>query len=112
MTGPEIHPAVDADKLQNKRNAEAFSEAAQRAVASATALSEVYKRRKRKRVTLALLLRIVVGIALGFLTVMAKKYGLVHWELSGFILCAISCWLSMWIGAWAQFMWCKEGVLR
>ncbi len=112
MTGPEIHPAVDADKQRTKLNAEAFSEATQRAVASATALSEVYKRRKRKRATLSLIVRIVVGIALGFLTVMAKKYGLMKWELSGFLLCTISCWLTMWVGAWVQFMWGKEGVLR
>lgn len=112
MIGPEIHPAVDAGKMQAKCNAEAFSEATKRAVASATALAEVAKRHKRKRATLALLLRVVVGIALAFLTVMAKKYGLMQWELSGFILCAISCWLTMWVGAWVQFMWCKEGVLR
>ena len=108
MKGPEIHPAVDATKLQAQRTAEAFS----KAIAEANALAEVVKRRRCKRAVIALLTRAVAAVTLSILVVMCKKYGLMSWEVSFVAITALSSWLSLWAGAWLQFMWGKEGLLR
>lgn len=112
MKGPEIHPAVDANNVQAKRNAEAFSEATQRAVAEATVLAEVVKHRRRKRAVISLLLRVVVAIAINTLSILCRQHGLMDWEVSFAIFTGTCAWLSLWVGAWLQFMWCKEGLLR
>lgn len=113
MNGPEIHPAVDAKNIQAKRNAEAFSAATREAVANATAFAEVLKHRKRKRATIALVIRVVVAIALNAaVCLLSKADWWEFWELGLWALATINIWLAIWAGAWVQFMWCKEGVLR
>ena len=110
--GPEIHPAVEAGNPQRQRNAEAFSEATQKALASAGALAEVYKRKKQKKATLAMLLRLAVAVALCALVVVLKQCGHVSAEVAFVSLLILEGWAMVWVGAWMQFMWCKEGVLR
>lgn len=112
MKGPEIHPAVDANNVQAQRNAEAFSEATKRAVSEATAFAEVVKRRRCKRATLALLARVVVAIALEILVIVLRKQELMAPEVAIFSLAAITSWLALWVGAWLQYMWGKEGLLK
>ena len=113
QNGPEILPAVDAANVQAKRNAEAFSEATQRAVAGATAFNEVLKRHRRKRAVIGLVIRFVVYIALtAAVCLLSRADWWEFWELGIFALCALNSWFAVWVGAWVQFMWCKEGVLR
>ena len=112
MKGPEIHPAVDATNVQAQRKAEAFSEATKRAVAEATVLAEVVKRRRCKRAALALVIRIAVALALSIIVTLCKKHGLISWEVCFFTLSALACWLSLWAGSWLQYMWGREGLLR
>jgi hypothetical protein len=111
-TGPEIHPAVDAANVQAKRNAEAFSEATKRAVADATAFSEVVKHRRKKRATLALIARVVAAILLGIGITVLRIYEQLTPEVAIFSISALFCWLSIWVGAWCQYMWGKGGLLR
>lgn len=110
--GPEIHPAVEAGNPQRQRNAETFSDATRRAVASAGALSEVSKHRKKKKATIAMLLRLVVAIALSVLLVVLRACGHVSAEVTFVGLLILEAWAMLWVGAWVQFMWCKKGVLR
>ena len=112
MKGPEIHPAVDAKNVQAKRNAEAFSEATQRAVADATVFAEVVKRRRRKRATLALLTRLVVVIALSILIPVLYHHEHLTSEVAIVAFGSLFCWFAMWVGAWFQYMWGKEGMFR
>lgn len=112
MNGPEIHPAVDAANVQAQRNAEAFSEATQRAVAEATVLAELVKIRRCKRATLALLIRVAVAVSLSFCLVMCTKYELMAGDVCIFFIVALASWLCIWVGAWMQFMWGKEGLLK
>ncbi len=108
QNGPEIHPAVEAGNPKRQT----FSEATQRAVASAGALAEVVKRRNRKKATLAMLLRLVVAIALCALVVVLRQCGHVSVEVAFVGILLLDAWAMLWIGAWVQLMWCKEGLLR
>ena len=112
MNGPEIHPAVDANNVQAQRNAEAFSEATKRAVAEATAFAEVVKRRRCKRATLALITRSLVAIALGILIIVLRKHDHLTPEVAIWAFGSLACWFTLWVGAWMQFMWGKEGLLK
>lgn len=112
MNSPEIHPAVDAKNVQAQRNAEAFSEATQRAVASATALAKVYERRRRKRATRSMLLRLAVAIAMSIVVVMLRKYGHMSADVSLVCIMVFDAWATLWVGAWIQLMWGKEGLLK
>lgn len=112
MNGPEIHPAVDAKTVQAQRNAEAFSEATRRAVASATAFAEVLKRHRRKRAVIALVIRVLTVIALDALVCLCSAKGWMVTEVGIAILTTTHVWLSIWVGAWVQFMWGRDGVLR
>lgn len=112
MKDPEIHPAVDAKNVQARCNAEAFSEATKRAVAEATVLAEVVKRRRCKRATLALIVRLVAFIILAAGFNILRHYHHLTPEVAVFFLCSLSCWFAMWVGAGAQFMWGKEGLLK
>lgn len=110
--GPEIHPAVEASNVQAKCNAEAFSEATKRAVAEATVLAEVVKRRRCKRATLALIIRLLVSAILGISILALRQYGHMSPEVSAFSILALTGWLAIWVGAWLQYMWGKEGLLK
>lgn len=112
MTGPEIHPAVDANRVQAQRNAEAFSEATRRAIAEATALAEIMKHRRRKRAVISLIIRVVATIATSCAVCLARRGGLMTGEVAIVLLTMFASWLSLWIGAWMQFMWGKDGVLK
>ena len=112
MNGPEIHPAVDAKKVQDQRNAEAFSDATKKAVASATALAVAYKRRMRKKATISMLIRLAVAFALSFVVVLLRKYGHMSADVSIACIMVFDSWAMLWVGAWMQFMWGEEGLLR
>lgn len=105
QNGPEIHPAVDA----SNPNRQTFSEAAQRAVASAGALAEVAKRRKRKRATLSMLIRVVTAIALSALVVVLHQFGQVSAAVAFVGILVLEAWAMLWVGAWSQFMWGRWG---
>lgn len=103
--GPEIHPAVEAGSPHRQRNAEAFSEATQKAIASVGALSQVYKRKERRKATLAMLLRVAVAIALVALVVVLRQYDHVSAEVTLVSILLLDAWAAAWVGAWAQKMW-------
>ena len=109
QNGPEIHPAVEAGNPNRQRT---FSEAAQKAVASAGALSGLAHRRKRKRATIAMLLRLAVAVALSVLLVVLRACGHVSAEVGFVGLLVLEGWAMLWVGAWLQFMWCKEGLMK
>ena len=112
MNGPEIHPAVDAKTIQAQRNAEAFSEATRRAVANATAFAEVLKQHRRKRAVIALVIRVMTVVAIdAFVCLCSAKHWMVA-EVSIALLGTAHVWLSVWAGAWVQYMWGRDGVLR
>lgn len=110
--GPEIPAAVEAGNVQARRNAEAFSEATQRAVAGATAFAEAIKKHKCKKALRAMLTRVVVGLALCFLAVVLRRYDHISPEVAVTSFLTLTFWLGIWVGAWLQYMWGKEGLLR
>jgi hypothetical protein len=112
QNGPEIHPAVEANHARARQNAEAFSEATQRAVASAGALAEVHKRKQRKKDTLAMLLRVAVAVALSVIIVVLRQFDQVSAGVALVSLMTLEAWAMIWVGAWVQLMWVKEGLLR
>ena len=109
QNGPEIHPAVEAGNPERQRHAEAFSESTKKALASAGALAEVYKRRKKKKATITMLLRVMTAIALSVLAVVLKQCGHVSAEVAFVSLLILEAWAMLWLGAWVQFMWGKWG---
>lgn len=112
MSCPEIHPAVDANNVQARRNAEAFSEATQRAVAEATAFADVLKHRRTRKATLAMLYRVTVAFLSIVIIKILNTFGHMSAEVSITGILLLVCWLGIWVGAWLQFMWGKEGLLR
>ena len=110
QNGPEIHPAVKAENVQAKRNAEAFSEATRKAVADATVFAEVVKHRKRSRATLGLFIRLAVAAILTALVITCRTSGHLSPEVTIVAVMTFSTWVTILIGAWAQFMW--EGIFK
>jgi hypothetical protein len=108
----EIHPAVDANNVQAQREAEALRKQADEFLNECRLRTEVLKRRRCKRATLALLIRVVVTIALCSLVCICKTQGLMTWEVAFVAVAGLSSWLCLWVGAWMQFLWGKEGLLR
>lgn len=112
MNGPEIHPAVDAGKVRARCNAEAWHNGVSKAIHSAAVLAEEYERKERRRVNRALLIRaaVVVAWVAGLWTAEAFNYIsvplAVAFEAAGLI------WFAVWFGAWLQYRFCKEGLLR
>lgn len=109
---PEIHPAVDANNVQAQRAAEAFRKKSKELLTECHHLAEVLKRRRCKRATLALLIRAVVTLVLCSLVCICKTQGLMTWEVAFVAVAGLSSWLCLWVGAWMQFLWGKEGLLR
>lgn len=109
---PEIHPAVEANNVQAQRDVEAFREKTKKLAEDFHIIAEVMKRRRCKRATLALLIRVVLTIAICSLVCICKTQGLLTWEVAFVAVAGLSSWLCLWVGAWMQFLWGKEGLLR
>ena len=108
----EINPAVEANHVQAKRNAEAFSAATKRAAAEATAFTEALKQRKTKSATLALITRVAVALLAIILVRLLRNSDHISVEVSVIGTLLVWGWLGIWVGAWLQFMYGKEGLLR
>lgn len=88
----EIHPAVEANNVNKRRNA---------------------KRANARRVACKkLITRTVVAFALVVALYIAPTLGLISWFVAVLAIAATGFWLCIWLGAWLQFMWCKEGLMK
>ena len=108
----EILDVVEAKNVQARREAEAFQQAADRAVESAKVLSDVIKSRKRRKVANALIIRAVIAVALVAAFWLADGVDLMAVELAVPLECAVMVWFSVYFGAWLQFIFGKEGLLK
>lgn len=88
----EIHPAVEANNVNKRRK-----------------LTVVNSRRKACK---SIIIRAVVALALIVALYVAPAVGLMSWALSSLLITATGVWIAVWVGAWMQFMWGKEGLLK
>ena len=96
MSIPEIHPSVEAGKVQ----------------ASPGADTVIAYRRIRRKATRQLLIRAAVAIAIAEGSWLALRAGLLAWQLAIPFQSVAMIWFAVWFGAWLQFMWCKEGLMQ
>lgn len=89
----EIHPAVDARKVQIRQEAE-----------SAEKLS-------REKANRSLRIRAIISAAAVALLCLFAATGLMAWGLALPFIAATGCWLAVWFGAWLQFMFAEGGLL-
>ena len=109
---PEIHPAVDADKIRARR-AEAYIEEDIRETARAAAkLRRANARERNKKAGGALLIRTGIAAALVLALYLAELFGLIVTGLVIPLVCVVFVWLAFWFGAWTQFVFCRGGLLK
>ena len=70
------------------------------------------KQEKRRRANMQMLTRLLVTFVLVTLLILAESFGLVATALVTPIVATALCYVAFWIGAWAQYSWCKGGLLE
>ena len=50
--------------------------------------------------------------ALCILIFLLRLYNHLSAEVAIYAYTTLHCWLCLWVGAWLQFMWGKEGLLK
>lgn len=89
----EIHPAVDALRVNARREAEA---------------AEKLGRKKAKR---AMFIRAIIATSLILILYLLAVPGLMSWYIALPLIAAVGVWLAVWFGAWLQFMFAEGGLL-
>ena len=67
---------------------------------------------KRQKATKKMLFRVLIAVVLCVAMSLAGRSGLMAVTLIRAVYLALATWISFWLGAWAQFMWCKGGLLE
>lgn len=96
MEMPEIHPAVEAGNVR-----------ARVGVDESALIQKVYR-----KATLRMVLHLVLALAVIVGFWLAVEAGLVAWVLAVPFECAAMAAAAFWLGAWAQFMFAREGLLK
>ena len=110
--GPEIHPAVEAKNVQAREDAEIQRTRFVGSFEKMQALSDFYESKKRRKATRQLLICAALAVVVVVCLSLALKFDLISWPLVFAFDCCAMVWLAVWLGAWLQFMFCKEGVLK
>jgi cation transport ATPase len=110
--GAEIHPAVDADLLAAREQALQEQEERRLALEQAAAAKKERTRRRFRSAGKQLLRRALVALVIVVLLDIAFGIGLLSQSLVNLLSLAALFWLAIQVGAWLQFVWCKEGLLK
>lgn len=95
----EIHPAVDAVKIRDRKREAELAEYRRRGRVS----------RMRRRATLVLLARVAVAAVLFALICLIGQADWMPWGYSVCALMVVEAWLCLCVGAWLEFMRRKGG---
>lgn len=67
---------------------------------------------KRKKATVSVALRLLISGVLCVAMSLAGRAGLMDTTLIRAVYAAMVAWIAFWLGAWAQFIFCKGGLLQ
>lgn len=109
---PEIHPAVEAENVQARREIVAERERVQKHFDNVAASLNRTKREKRKKATWALAFRAIIAVVWVALIWAAQGFDLIAWEIAIPLECGAMLWFMAWFGAWLQYMFCERGLLK
>lgn len=93
MDNIEIHPSVDAAKIQARLEAMAA------------------KKENHEKANRALRIRVIAASIAVMVLCLFGGLGLISWVLAAPLLLATGIWVAIWFGAWLQFKYAYGGGL-
>lgn len=112
MNGPEIHPAVDADKIQARKEAEALQEEVEKTVKQIIAHGEALKRAELKKADRSLLCKALVNAGALVIFESLERAGLMAGVLVQILELGALLWYFTYFGAWMQFRFGKGRLIK
>ena len=100
---------VEASTVQERERAEAAEKEMLRAASEAAAR---YRKERHKKALRVLYTRLAVAVSCVGGLWLALVCDLIAWQLAIPLECGFMIWAAFNVGAWFQFRYCKEGMLK
>lgn len=112
MTGPEIHPAVDAKNVQAQLEAEATRKGIEKSVEEIMALAEDLRKAERKRADYSILGKALTTAGALVVLEVLEHFGLMAGVLVEILEYVALLWYVTYFGAWLQFRFGKGRLIK